>query len=106
MDETPSKAKMLYDIVERAYNVRFFQCPPHKQIVVNAILKDGSEFHVQGFFYIEPEFINLKGFDTEGNNIDLLIHYSACQLKFFLTDRESNKVAEKMKFGFDVPKEK
>ena len=103
MDEPYSKTFILYTIAQRAYDIRVMKCPAGKQVIITALLNDGNHFHVYGFFYLDPDFINIKGLDESGQTVDILMHYSDCQLKFSLVDIESHQTPEKVKFGFETP---
>lgn len=99
----PSKAEIIYQIIQRGYSVKAFNCPPEKYVVVTAIFNNGEQHIIHGVYYIDPEFINLKSYDDQGQIIDFIIHYSACQIKFYLVEKESGKKQEKVEFGFVSP---
>lgn len=103
MDGLPSKAEMVYQIIQRGYNVRVITCPPERYVVATATFNNGEQHIIHGVYYIDPEFINLKSYDEKGQIIDFLIHYSACQIKFYLADKELDNKPEGVKFGFVPP---
>ena len=102
--QNPSPAEMFFNELQ----IRFIKLkndrPRNKEVLMIAILQDGNSIKVETLGWSKSETMVFIGFDSEGNVTQVVSHYTTCQVKLVLVDRNSKEKIPEVKFGFETPK--
>ena len=102
MDEVID-AQTLVRFIQKRFEKRSAKKSADETISIVLVLNNGTEVILHTVGWTEFEFIHAIGLSSNGNPVEIIVHFTNCQFKIIQEKIVMGEKPKEVKFGFATP---